>query len=53
MKQITVMKCLLNQGVLYIYKQKNKQNTKEGRKSNKIYFLVFTVSAANVVHSTY
>ena len=44
MNQITIMKCLLNQGVSDIYKQKNQANKATvGRKSNEICFLVFGV----------
>ena len=40
----TIIKCLLNQGVPDIYKQKNKANkTTVRRKSNEICFLVFGV----------
>ena len=44
MNQITIMKCLLNQGISDIYKQKKQSKQNNGwKESNEICFLVFGV----------
>ena len=53
MKQITKNEMLIKPGGIWYLQTKKQTKNKGRRESNEICFLVFKVSAANVVHSTY